>query len=215
MALGRTLYDILGIPHGVSVNRVKDSYRLLTKKTPVTEGAYAVLSDPLKKQQYDAQPSAQKRKANAPSVDQWSETWSSQPQSRSVAGPIHIDLSQARVRVSDEPIAFFLTWDNAWYVFDNRIEPWVGGHPTFGPFASEVDGLQAEQRATADFPDGLLDEALSRYQTQQVPGYIYAYLGTYGSGNHEGEMVVDPPPLIPVFSPEVFELVRTSQSERW
>ena len=50
----RTLYDILGIPCGVGVDHIKDSYRLLTKRTPLTDGAYEVLSDPAKKQQYDA-----------------------------------------------------------------------------------------------------------------------------------------------------------------
>jgi DnaJ-class molecular chaperone len=44
----QTLYDILGIPCGVGVDHIKDSYRLLTKKTPLTDGAYAVLSDPVK-----------------------------------------------------------------------------------------------------------------------------------------------------------------------
>jgi len=51
----QTLYDILGIPCGVGVDHIKDSYRLLTKKTPVTDGAYAVLSDPVEKQRYDAE----------------------------------------------------------------------------------------------------------------------------------------------------------------
>ncbi len=50
----QTLYDILGIPCGVGVDHVKDSYRLLTKKTPLSNGAYAVLSDPVEKQRYDA-----------------------------------------------------------------------------------------------------------------------------------------------------------------
>jgi hypothetical protein len=51
----QTLYDILGIPCGVGVDHIKDSYRLLTKKTPLTDGAYAVLSDPVEKQRYDAE----------------------------------------------------------------------------------------------------------------------------------------------------------------
>jgi curved DNA-binding protein CbpA len=51
----QTLYDILGIPCGVGVDHIKDSYRLVTKKTPLTDGAYAVLSDPVKKQRYDAE----------------------------------------------------------------------------------------------------------------------------------------------------------------
>lgn len=51
----QTLYDILGIPYGVGVDHIKSSYRLLTKKTPLTDGAYAVLSDPVEKQQYDAE----------------------------------------------------------------------------------------------------------------------------------------------------------------
>jgi hypothetical protein len=46
----QTLYDILGIPCGVGVDHIKDSYRLLTRKTSLTDGAYAVLSDPVEKQ---------------------------------------------------------------------------------------------------------------------------------------------------------------------
>jgi hypothetical protein len=221
-ARGRTLYDILGIPHGVSVNRVKDSYRLLTNKTPITEGAYSVLSDPAKKQQYDAELSAQKKAPLLPWIDQWgSENWSGHPQTRPTPGLVRADSDQVwitvrdevRVRVSDEPVAFFLTWDNAWYVFDNRIEPWVGGYPTFGPFASEIDSSQAELKARTDFPNGLSKNALSKYATQQVAGYVYAYLGTYANGDHEGEMVIEPPPLVPVFSPEVLAFVRQSQSQ--
>jgi hypothetical protein len=221
-ARNRTLYDILGIPHGVSVNRVKDSYCLLTNKTPITEGAYSVLSDPAKKQQYDAELGAQKKAPLVPWIDQWgSESWSGHPQTRPTSGLVRADLDQVwitvrdelRVRVSDEPVAFFLTWDNAWYVFDNRIEPWVGGYPTFGPFASEGDGSQAERKATADFPNGLSNNALEKYETQQVPGYIYAYLGTCANGDREGEMVVEPPPLIPVFSPEILGLLCGPNSE--
>lgn len=52
-ARSQTLYDILGIPSGTGVDHIKDSYRLLTNKTPLTDGAYAVLSDPAKKQRYD------------------------------------------------------------------------------------------------------------------------------------------------------------------
>ena len=51
----QTLYDILGVPCGVGADHIKDSYRLLTKKTPLTDGAYAVLTDPIKKQRYDAE----------------------------------------------------------------------------------------------------------------------------------------------------------------
>jgi len=35
----QTLYDILGIPCGVGVDHIKDSYRLLAKKTLLTDGA--------------------------------------------------------------------------------------------------------------------------------------------------------------------------------
>lgn len=51
----QTLYDILGIPCGVGVGHVKDSYRLLSKKTAITDGAYEILSDPVQKQRYDAE----------------------------------------------------------------------------------------------------------------------------------------------------------------
>ncbi len=51
----RTLYDILGIPCGVGVDHIKSSYCLLSKRTALTDGAYGVLSDPVQKQQYDAE----------------------------------------------------------------------------------------------------------------------------------------------------------------
>jgi len=52
---GRTYYEVLGVPMGASINHVKDSYRLLTKKNPVTDAAYEVLTDPQKRREYNSQ----------------------------------------------------------------------------------------------------------------------------------------------------------------
>ena len=38
--MARTYYEILGVPVGASINHIKDSYRLLTKKTVITDAAY-------------------------------------------------------------------------------------------------------------------------------------------------------------------------------
>jgi curved DNA-binding protein CbpA len=50
----RTYYDILGVPTGAGVNHIRDSYRLLTKKTSITDLAYQALTDPEKRREYDA-----------------------------------------------------------------------------------------------------------------------------------------------------------------
>jgi hypothetical protein len=49
-----TYYDILGVPTGAGVNHIRDSYRLLTKKTSITDLAYQTLTDPAKLREYDA-----------------------------------------------------------------------------------------------------------------------------------------------------------------
>lgn len=48
----RTYWDVLGVPIGASISHVKDSYRLLSKKTHATDVAYAILTDPLKRREY-------------------------------------------------------------------------------------------------------------------------------------------------------------------
>jgi curved DNA-binding protein CbpA len=51
----QTYYAILGVPIGASIDHLKASYRLLTKKNPVTDNAYQVLTDPTRRQEYDSQ----------------------------------------------------------------------------------------------------------------------------------------------------------------
>ena|ERR1700680_174769 len=52
-AQGPTYYDVLGVPVGASINHIKDSYRLRTEKSPITDVAYQTLTDPKKRQKYD------------------------------------------------------------------------------------------------------------------------------------------------------------------
>jgi|HubBroStandDraft_2_1064218.scaffolds.fasta_scaffold601556_1 hypothetical protein len=52
--LRRTYYDILGVPMGASIDHVKDSYRLLTKKTLMTDVAYRTLTDTEKRRECTA-----------------------------------------------------------------------------------------------------------------------------------------------------------------
>jgi curved DNA-binding protein CbpA len=52
---GRNYYAVLGVPVGASINHVKDSYRLLSKKSPITDAAYEILTDPRKRKEYNAQ----------------------------------------------------------------------------------------------------------------------------------------------------------------
>lgn len=53
--MSRTYYDILGVPVGASISHIRDSYRLLTKKTLITDAAYETLTDPAKRREYNAQ----------------------------------------------------------------------------------------------------------------------------------------------------------------
>ena len=50
----QSYYEILGVPKEASIDRIKDSYRLLTRKTVVTDVAYWTLTDPEKRNEYDA-----------------------------------------------------------------------------------------------------------------------------------------------------------------
>jgi hypothetical protein len=49
-----TYYEILGVPVGASLDHIKDSYRLFTKKTPLTDVAYTTLTNPDKRREYDS-----------------------------------------------------------------------------------------------------------------------------------------------------------------
>jgi len=49
--LRRTYYDILGVPMGASIDQIKDSCRLLTRKTLMTDIAYRTLTDPEKRRE--------------------------------------------------------------------------------------------------------------------------------------------------------------------
>ena len=51
----QTYYSILGVPVGASIEHIRDSYRLLTKKTFITDIAYRILTDPNNRQQYNAE----------------------------------------------------------------------------------------------------------------------------------------------------------------
>src|ERR1022692_2085058 len=54
-AMARTYYEILGVPVGASINHIKDSYRLLTKKTVITDAAYETHTHPATRREYNAQ----------------------------------------------------------------------------------------------------------------------------------------------------------------
>jgi curved DNA-binding protein CbpA len=56
----QTYYELLGVPIGASVDHIKDSYRLLTKRNSVTDNAYQVLTDPARRREYDSQLKAEK-----------------------------------------------------------------------------------------------------------------------------------------------------------
>src|SRR5208337_4602509 len=51
----QTYYGILGVPMGASIDHIKDSYRLLTKKSPATDAAYEILTDPRQRRGYDSE----------------------------------------------------------------------------------------------------------------------------------------------------------------
>ena len=50
----QTYYSILGVPVGASIDHIRDSYRLLTRKTFITDIAYRILIDPQERQRYNA-----------------------------------------------------------------------------------------------------------------------------------------------------------------
>ena len=50
----RTYYDILGVPMGASIDHIKASYRLLTRKTLITDVAYQSLTAPENRREYNA-----------------------------------------------------------------------------------------------------------------------------------------------------------------
>jgi hypothetical protein len=50
----RTYYDILGVPMGASIDHIKESYRLLPRKAPVTDAAYRTLTTVEQRLEFDA-----------------------------------------------------------------------------------------------------------------------------------------------------------------
>ena len=50
----RNYYDLLGVPFGATIQHIKDSYRYLTAKTPITDIAFRTLTDPDQRREYDA-----------------------------------------------------------------------------------------------------------------------------------------------------------------
>jgi len=68
--MSRTYYDILGVPNGASVAHIKDSYRLLTRKTLITDAVYEVLTDPIRRGEYNVE-LVRTHKPLTPWVDEW------------------------------------------------------------------------------------------------------------------------------------------------
>jgi hypothetical protein len=68
--MSRTYYDILGVPNGASFAHIKDSYRLLTRKTLITDAVYEVLTDPMRRREYDVE-LVRTHKPLTPWVDEW------------------------------------------------------------------------------------------------------------------------------------------------
>ncbi len=50
----QTLHEILGVAVGASIGHIEESYKLLSKKTPVTDAAYHTLIDPEERGKYEA-----------------------------------------------------------------------------------------------------------------------------------------------------------------
>jgi hypothetical protein len=68
--MGRTYYEILGVPNGATVAHIKDSYRLLTRKTLITDAVYEVLTDPIKRREYNTE-LVRTHKPLTPWFDEW------------------------------------------------------------------------------------------------------------------------------------------------
>jgi hypothetical protein len=74
--MSRNYYDILGVPNGASITHIKDSYRILTRKTLITDAAYEVLTDPIRRRKYDLE-LIRVHKSRTSQSDEWgSEIWS-------------------------------------------------------------------------------------------------------------------------------------------
>ena len=86
----RTYYDILGVPMGAGIDHVKDSYRLLARKTVVTDAAYRTLTDPEKRREYSAWLVQESKSEADPQIErtQEGEDWGSRGRERCSCGKI-------------------------------------------------------------------------------------------------------------------------------
>jgi hypothetical protein len=88
--LRRTYYDILGVPMGASIDHIKDSYRLLTRKTLMTDIAYRTLTDPEKRREYSAWLAAESTSETGPQVEraQEEQDWGRRGRERCSCGKV-------------------------------------------------------------------------------------------------------------------------------
>ena len=100
-----TYYEILGVPIGASIDHVKDSYRLLTKRSPITAEAYDVLTDPTQRDKYDSDLLREKTTARDPEqegdyfVGQDDAGWHIVAD-KDLGWELHSFLSEGRIRLS-------------------------------------------------------------------------------------------------------------------
>ena len=86
----QTYYDILGVPMGAGIDHIKDSYRLLTRKTLITNAAYRTLTDPEKRLEYDAQIVEGAKSEAQPQIERTQEEqdWGSRGRERCSCGKV-------------------------------------------------------------------------------------------------------------------------------
>jgi hypothetical protein len=150
----RTYYNILGIPMGASIDHIKDSYRLLTRKTLITDVAYRTLTTPEKRREYDAWMVESKSEIQPPIEGADEKDWGSRGRERCSCGTllnIQDDWYCPKCAVTLE---FFVVFDmfGGYVIHDSEM-----------PVVTEPDGQTFWQ-----VPFGSLYGPFSKEEAQQV-----------------------------------------------
>jgi hypothetical protein len=140
-----TYYDVLGVPRGASIDHIKDSYRLRTRRSPITDVAYRTLTDPERRQKYDGWLVDGSRSQTQPPIErtQGEQDWGRRGRERCSCGQL--------LRVDDEwlcrecwgRLEYLVVFD----VFGGRIV-----HETEMPLAIESDDETCSPYATCFGP---------------------------------------------------------------
>ena len=145
----QTLHEILGVAVGASIDHIKESYRLLSKKSSVTDAAYHTLIDPAERGKYEAL-----RQRNHSSGTEDRKDWGKRGRERCSCGCLLKEDDEWLCQECWDRQVYFVAFDMSGARIVHQDEfPWpsvdseerASDAVTFGPFTSkEAEEFLAE-----------------------------------------------------------------------